>query len=63
MNEKLNNYGLSVFKVTLTIVLAAIGLLSMIFVVFITNELFSYFYCIATTFFVALPLTLSILFK
>ena len=28
MNEKLNNYGLSVFKVTLTIVLAAIGLLS-----------------------------------
>lgn len=63
MNEKLNNYGLSVFKVTLTIVLAAIGLLSMIFVAFTTNELFSYFYCIATAFFVALPLTLSIIFK
>lgn len=63
MNEKLNNYGLSVFKVTLTIVLAAIGLLSMIFVFFTTNELFSYFYCIATVFFVALPLTLSIIFK
>ena len=30
MNEKLNNYGLSVFKVTLTIVLTARGLLSII---------------------------------
>ena len=63
MKEKLSNYGLSVFKVALTSVLCLIGLLSMIYVALTTNELFSYFYCIATVFFVALPLILSILFK
>ena len=63
MKEKLSNYGLSIFKVVLTSVLCLIGLLSMIYVALTTNELFSYFYCIATVFFVALPLILSILFK
>ena len=63
MIEKLNKYGLSMFKVILTSSLCLIGLLSMIYVAKTTNELFSYFYCLATFAFVALPLILSILFK
>ena len=54
MNEKLESVGLSVFKVVLTGVLALIGLLSTIYVAIVNNELFSYFYCIATIGFVAL---------
>ena len=63
MKEKLNNYGLSVFKVSITSVLCLVGLLSMIYVACTTNELFSYFYCLATVPFVALPLIMSIAFK
>ena len=63
MNEKLAKYGLSMFKVILTSSLCLIGLLSMIYVANTTNELFSYFYCLATFAFVALPLILSVVFK
>ena len=63
MKEKLNSLGLSVFKVVLTSVLCLIGLLSTIYVALTTNELFSYFYCIATIPFVALPLIMTILFR
>ena len=63
MKEKLRKYGLSVFKVSLTSILALLGLLSTIYVALTTNELFSYFYCIATIPFVALPLILSVLFR
>ena len=63
MNEKLESVGLSVFKVVLTGVLALIGLLSTIYVAIVNNELFSYFYCIATIGFVALPPVFSIIFK
>ena len=63
MKEKLNSLGLSVFKVSLTSILALFGLLSTIYVALTTNELFSYFYCIATIPFVALPLILSVLFR
>ena len=63
MKEKLNKYGLSVFKVTLTSVLCITGILSVIYVAATTNELFSYFYCIATLFFAALPMALSIIFR
>ena len=60
---KLNKYGLSIFKVTLTSVLCITGILSVIYVAATTNELFSYFYCIATLFFAALPMALSIIFR
>ena len=63
MCEKLNRYGLSVFKVALTSALCLFGLLSMIYVAFTTNEMFSYFYCLATVPFVALPLIMSALFR
>lgn len=63
MKEKLNSLGLSVFKVVLTSVLCLIGLLSTIYVALTTNELFSYFYCIATIPFAALPLIMTILFR
>ena len=62
MKEKLERVGLTPFKVILTSVLAVIGLLSMIYVALTTNELFSYFYCLATAPFVALPLIMCILF-
>ena len=63
MKEKLERVGLTPFKVILTSVLAVIGLLSMIYVALTTNELFSYFYCLATAPFVALPLIMCILFR
>lgn len=63
MCEKLNRFGLSSFKVVLTATLCLFGLLSMIYVAFTTNEMFSYFYCLATIPFVALPLVMSILFR
>ena len=63
MCEKLNRFGLSTFKVVLTATLCLFGLLSMIYVAFTTNEMFSYFYCLATVPFVALPLVMSILFR
>ena len=63
MKEKLNDFGLSVFKVSLTLTLCVIGLLSMIYVALTTNELFSYFYCLATVPFVALPLIISAAFR
>lgn len=62
MKEKLNSVGLSVFKVTLTAALCMVGLLSTIYVALTSNELFSYFYCIATVAFVALPLIMTLLF-
>ena len=62
MKEKLNDLGLSVFKVSLTSILCLIGLLSTIYVAFTSNELFSYFYCIATVAFVALPIILMLVF-
>jgi hypothetical protein len=61
--EKLNSAGLSVFRVVLTFVLCLAGLLSIIYVFLTSNELFSYFYCLATVPFVALPLVLSVLFR
>lgn len=63
MKEKLVNKGLSVFKVSLTAALCIFGLLSMIYVALTNNELFSYFYCLATVPFAALPLVMSILFR
>ena len=63
MKEKLNQFGLSVFKVTLTSVLCLTGLLSIIYVALTSNELFGYFYCLATVPFVALPLLLSVIFR
>ena len=39
------------------------GLFSTIYVANTTNELFSYFYCIATVGFVALPLAMSVIFR
>ena len=63
LKEKLNTLELSVFKVTMTSILCLVGILSTIYVALTTNELFSYFYCIATVPFVALPLVLSFLFR
>ena len=63
LKEKLSQRGLSVFKVTLTSILCLVGLLSTIYVYMTSNELFSYFYCLATVPFVALPLVLSFLFR
>lgn len=63
MNQKLNKYGLSMFKVIFTSLLCLISLLSIIYVANTTNELFSYFYCIAIFVFVALPLIMSVMFK
>ena len=59
MKEKLNTLGLDVFKLTLTVTLCALGLLSMIYVALTTGETFSYFYCLATVPFAALPLVTS----
>ena len=61
--DKLNRVGLSSFKVTLTLMMCLLGLLSMIYVFFTSKELFSYFYCLATVAFVVLPLALSVLFR
>ena len=63
MSERLNEYGLSKFKVILTTTLCLIGLFSVIYVANTTNEMFSYYYCLATAVFVTLPLILSILFR
>ena len=63
MKEKLEKRGLSVFKISLTSLLALFGLLSTIYVACTTGEMFSYFYCLATVPFVALPLILSVLFR
>lgn len=63
MNEKLGNFGLTKFKFFLTLTLCLMGLLSIIYVALTNNELFSYFYCIATIFFAALPLALSVIFR
>ena len=63
MKEKLEKRGLSVFKFSLTSLLALFGLLSTIYVACTTGEMFSYFYCLATVPFVALPLILSVLFR
>lgn len=63
MKEKLNDYGLSTFKLVLTLILCLTGALSMIYVAFTTNALFSYFYCLATVVFAALPLLLSVFFR
>ena len=63
LKEKLDSFGLSVFKVVLTSALCLVGLLSTIYVSQTGNELFSYFYCIATVPFVAMPLLLSVVFR
>lgn len=63
LKEKLSAVGLSVCKVTLTAALCLAGLLSVIYVFVTSNELFSYFYCLATALFVALPLALSVIFR
>ena len=62
MKEKINGWGLSSFKIIFTLLLCLIGLLSTIYVSLTSNELFSYFYCLATVAFAALPLVMSILF-
>lgn len=63
MKEKLKRSGLSGFQVSVTLVLCLAGLLSTVYVALTSNELFSYFYCLATVAFVALPLIMSILFR
>lgn len=63
MKNKLQRYGLSVFKVALTLTCCLVGLLSTIYVAMTTGETFSYFYCLATVAFAALPLVLSVLFR
>ena len=63
MREKLTRFGLSGFKLALTLALCLAGLLSTIYVAMTTGELFSYFYCLATVAFVALPLVMSVLFR
>ena len=63
MKEKLNTLGLDVFKLTLTVTLCALGLLYMIYVALTTGETFSYFYCLATVPFAALPLVTSAFFR
>ena len=63
MQEKLSKYGLSPFKVIFTSILCLIGFLSMIYVALTSNELFSYFYCLASVAFVLLPLGLSVIFR
>lgn len=63
MNLKLQNNGLSYPKVALTGALCLTGLLSMIYVAMTSGELFSYFYCLATVAFVALPLGLTVIFR
>lgn len=63
MKEKLKQSGLSGFQVAVTLVLCLTGLLSTVYVALTSNELFSYFYCLATVAFVALPLIMSILFR
>lgn len=63
MKEKLKQSGLSAFQVAVTLVLCLAGLLSTVYVALTSNELFSYFYCLATVVFVALPLIMSILFR
>ena len=63
MKEICKQSGLSGFKISLTLVLCLAGLLSTIYVAMTTGELFSYFYCLATVAFVALPPLMSILFR
>lgn len=63
MKEKLENNGLSVPKIALTGTLCLTGLLSLIYVALTTNTLFSYFYCLATVAFAALPLALTLIFR
>lgn len=63
MKLQLEVVGLSIFKVCFTAILCLICLLSIIFVAINGGEVFSYFYCIATFFFVALPTVMSIIFK
>ena len=63
MKEKFKQAGLSGFKVSVTLGLCLAGLLSTIYVAMTTGELFSYFYCLATVAFVALPLIMSVLFR
>ena len=46
MKEKLESLGLSVFKVTLTSVLALIGLLSMIYVAIVSQTKASLKFCV-----------------
>ena len=63
MSDKLNKVGLSVFKVVLTSILCLTGLLSTVYVALTSNELFSYFYCLATAAFVMLPLAITVFFR
>ena len=63
MKEKINKLGLSIHQVYITSTLCLFGLLSMIYVALTSGELFSYFYCIATVVFVALPLIMSGIFR
>ena len=63
MKEKFKQAGLSGFKVSVTLGLCLAGLLSTIYVAMTTGELFSYFNCLATVAFVALPLIMSVLFR
>jgi uncharacterized membrane protein YjdF len=63
MKEKINKLGLSIHQVYITSILCLFGLLSMIYVALTSGELFSYFYCIATVVFVALPLIMSGIFR
>lgn len=63
MKEKLEKVGLSIPKTILSLTLSLFGLLSIIYVALTNNELFSYFYCLATVVFAALPLILSVLFR
>lgn len=63
MKLKLEQLGLSPFKVILTSILCLIGFLSLIYVALTTNMLFSYFYCLATVGFCLLPIALTLIFR
>lgn len=63
METKLQRNGLSVAKLTLTAAICLFGLLSIVYVKFTTNAMFSYFYCLATIPFALLPVALTLCFR
>lgn len=63
MKLEMERFGLSPSKLLITAAMCAVGLLSLIFVRLFDNELYNYFYCLATVGFALLPLGLSVIFR
>lgn len=63
MKQRFNSVGLTTPKIILTLILCAIGALSLIYVRMTTNAVFSYFYCFATVGFALLPPALMLIFR